>query len=94
MMDGISAASTAGSNISEQSRQFQSLVAAQSNQARDLLQIKLANTHKADLRMARQQLETLHINADRALANETSTRAVDEMFSKFSLLQKIMQSMG
>lgn len=76
------------------SHEFRALMAAQSEQASGLMRLKLQNAHSLNLKNARQQLEMMHLHADRALSNERSTRALDEMFGKFSLIQKIMQSMG
>ena len=46
------------------------------------------------LESSRNMLEAMEFHAERALANEGSTRVLSSMFGKFGLVQKIMQNMG
>jgi len=42
----------------------------------------------------RRELDALRFNTERAIANEEASRTMSRIFSKFSLLQKIMQTMS
>lgn len=63
-------------------------------QAKNLLGFKLEGIEAANAAMSKQQLESMLMNAERSLSNEASNRVLSHMFGKFTLLQKIMQSMG
>lgn len=69
-------------------------MATNSHHAAKLLRVKLESAQTQREESVRQQLEAMLTHAERSVANEESARAMSRLFSKFSLLQKIMQSMG
>jgi hypothetical protein len=63
-------------------------------QMQNILALKLDATNSVNQKMTRRQLETMLMHAERSLANEASSRALSQMFGRFALLQKLMQSMN
>lgn len=63
-------------------------------QAENLMAVKFDGARAIDLKMTRAQLETMLMNAERSVANEESSRVLSQMFGRFSLLQKLIQSMN
>lgn len=63
-------------------------------QAENLMAVKFDGARAIDVKMTRAQLETMLMNAERSVANEESSRVLSQMFGRFSLLQKLIQSMN
>lgn len=63
-------------------------------QAQNLMALKFDGARAIDEKMTRAQLETMLMNAERSVANEESSRVLSQMFGRFSLLQKLIQSMN
>jgi len=61
---------------------------------RNLLGRKLDVQRTVQTKMNKQQLESMLMQAERAMSNEASSRELKQLNGKFALLQKIMQSMG
>ena len=59
-----------------------------------LLQVHLDTSRSSRNAAMRQQLKSMLMHAERSLANEETSRALSRLFGKFTLLQKIMQTMG
>jgi ATP-dependent protease HslVU (ClpYQ) peptidase subunit len=75
-------------------RTLQQELAANSQHASRLMQVNLSNAQTYREETVRHQLESMLMHAERAVSNEESARTMSRLFSKFSMLQKIMQSMG
>jgi hypothetical protein len=73
---------------------LQQEMAANSHHSAKLLRVQLESAQTQREESVRRQLESMLMHAERSVANEESARAMSRLFSKFSLLQKIMQSMG
>lgn len=69
-------------------------LAANSHNTAKVLQVQMQGAQAHSEALARQQLESMLLHAERSLANEESSRVLSSLFNKFSLLQKIMQTMG
>ena len=92
MSDSIQGLALNGSE--SQASQIMTEMARQQQTSKTLLRVKAEQSQRVAAMHTRRQLETLVMNADRALANEASSRVLKSMFGKFSLIQKIMQNMG
>jgi len=68
-------------------------MALNSRQSARLLQVQMQSANASREASTRQQLESMLMHAERSLANEESSRALSKLFGKFTLLQKIMQTM-
>jgi hypothetical protein len=60
----------------------------------ELLNIKMQSAKANHEAVVRQELESMLMYAERSIANEEASRTLSSVFNKFSLLQKIMQTMG
>jgi hypothetical protein len=69
-------------------------LAANSRQSAKILQVHMQSAQSFREASMRQQLESMLMHAERSLANEESSRTLSSLFGKFTLLQKIMQTMG
>jgi hypothetical protein len=69
-------------------------MATNNRQTARLLHVHMQSAQSFREASMRQQLESMLMHAERSLANEESSRALSSLFNKFSLLQKIMQTMG
>lgn len=87
-ISGISAASQASAET------MRIEMARTGAQAQNLMALKFDGARAIDEKMTRAQLETMLMNAERSVANEESSRVLSQMFGRFSLLQKLMQSMN
>lgn len=73
---------------------LQQEMAANSHHSAKLLRVQMQSAQTQREASVRQQLESMLMHAERSVSNEESARTMSRLFSKFSLLQKIMQSMG
>jgi hypothetical protein len=73
---------------------LQQEMATNSHHAAKLLRVQMQSAQSHREESVRQQLESMLMHAERAVSNEEAARTMSRLFSKFSLLQKIMQSMG
>ena len=92
MSEAVQSAALYGAE--DQAKQVTSAMARQQEKSNALLRAKTDQAQRVAATHARRQLELMIMNADRALANEESSRVLKSMFGKFSLIQKIMQNMG
>ncbi|WP_139163185.1 hypothetical protein [Epibacterium ulvae] len=91
MLEGVGSVSEAN----EQREQILQNIRVDATRQQAQMSLEKAERHRRlDLLMSRQQLETTAFQTQRALANEHSNRVLSSMFSKFSLIQKIIQGMG
>lgn len=83
------------SGNSQASMEAMRLEMARTNaQAENLMALKFEGARAIDVKMTRAQLEAMLMNAERSVANEESSRVLSQMFGRFSLLQKLIQSMN
>lgn len=68
--------------------------ALNSQHSAKLLQVKMQTAESHREALTRKQLESMLMHAEKSIANEESSRALSRLFGKFSLLNKIMQTMG
>lgn len=73
---------------------LQQHLAMSNKQSAALLQVQMEASQSNREAIMRRQLEAMLMHAERSLANEESSRALSSTFNNFSLLQKIMQTMG
>ena len=73
---------------------LQQEMAANSQHSAKLMRVQMQSAQTQREASVRQQLESMLMHAERSVSNEESARAMSRLFGKFSLLQKIMQSMG
>ncbi|MCU0909940.1 MAG: hypothetical protein MUE98_00925 [Rhodobacteraceae bacterium] len=73
---------------------MQIALAGISAQSKNDLALNMRETAAINQRLTRRQIEIMLANAERALSNESSSRVLSQMFGRFSLLQKLMQSMN
>jgi hypothetical protein len=69
-------------------------MARQSEYSKKVAQVLVQTSMNLEDEAVRHQIESIKLHTERSLANEKSSRALSSLFGKFSLLNKIMQSMG
>ncbi len=73
---------------------IRAMIAEASKQAKMMTQANLSASNEMQRNLARNEIETMNFNVERAMANEMANRTLSKMFGSFSLVQKIMQNMG
>lgn len=86
--------SSVSQSAASESDTIRMMIQQSSENARAMMQQQLAAAEETKIKLARNEIDSMGYQADRAMSNELGNRTLQKLLGSFSLVQKIMQNMG